>query len=161
MRRYAEGFEKRSRHLPHWEEPGAAYFITFALRRPPAVDLTTPRIAPLVVEHLHHFDGERYLLYDYTVMPDHVHVILKPLTDGAKAVSLSRIMHGIKSWLAHRINQLSGRKGPLWQDESYDHIIRDEADYQSRAKYILENPHTDGLIDDPTEWPWWGKGSGP
>lgn len=160
MQKHTHQFERRRRHLPHLEAPGSTYFLTFTLRRPAPLDLTTPRVASFIIEHLRHFDGERYLLYDYTVMPDHVHVILKPLTDGARAISLSRIMHSMKSYLAHRINEEAGREGPLWQDETYDHIIRNQAEYEDCAQYIFENPHTKGLIAAPQDWPWWGKGSG-
>jgi len=159
-------FQRRSRHLPHWEEPGATYFLTFALRRPPVTDLTAPEIGPLVVGALRRFDGERYWLYDYTVMPDHVHVILKPIvrhdarTGRIACPTLSRILGPLKGAVAHQINQLLGRSGPLWQDETYDHILRNPADYQEKAAYIFQNAHTAGLQDDPADWPWWGKGSG-
>jgi putative transposase len=46
----------------------------------------------------------------------------------------------------------------LWQDESYDHIIRNEADYREKARYIWENPVRRGLVADPATWPWWGCG---
>jgi REP element-mobilizing transposase RayT len=160
MERYINGFRKRSRHLPHWEDPGATYFITFTLRKPAQVDLTQPRIARLIVNALRFLDGDRYLLYDYTVMPDHVHAIIQPMAEGSSAESLSRITHSLKSWLAHKINELCGRRGPLWQDETYDHIIRNQADYQETAAYILDNAPRKGLVEQATDWPWWGKGSG-
>ena len=154
-------FEKRKRHLPHWEDPGATYFIRFGVRHPAPMDLTRPDIAKLIVGALHHFDGERYLLFDYTVMPDHVHMILKPIVRGGKTERLWRITRSLKGWLAYRINHVVGRSGPFWQDESYDHIIRDQADYLEKAGYIYENPCRQGLVKDPAAWPWWGKGSGP
>ncbi len=159
-RKYVSEFERRARHLPHWEEPGATYYVTFALRRPPPVDLTRPDIGRLIVGALRHFDGRRYVLYDYTVMPDHIHFILRPLGPPGESERLSRITQSLKGWLAYRINRLCARSGPLWQDESYDHILRNDADYQEKAGYILDNPSRRGLIADPTEWPWWGKGSG-
>ena len=154
-------FERRQRHLPHWEEPGATYFVTFTLRRPAAVDLTRPEFGRLILEALHFRDGKAFWLYDYTVMPDHVHAIIKPIVREGRTQALSRIMQSLKSWLTRKINALSGRSGRLWEEETYDHIIRHERDYQELAGYILQNPHDAGLIGDPTEWPWWGKGSGP
>ena len=154
-------FERRKRHLPHWEEPGATYFLRFGLQQPATVDLTRPEIAQVVIDALHFFDGRRYWLYDYTVMPDHVHAILKPIVREGKTEYLWRIMQNLKSWTARRINRKLGRSGRLWVAETYDHIIRDEADYQRLAEYVLQNPYDKGLIADPTEWPWWGKGSGP
>ncbi len=161
VREFTGRFERHSRHLPHLEEPGATYFVTCTLRRPAAVDLTETRLGTMVVDALRHFDGTRFWLYDYTVMPDHIHAILKPCPDGDRTRSLSSIMHSIKGWLAHEINRVVGRKGPLWQDETYDHIIRDDRDYEEIAGYILHNPRVRGLVAEATDWPWWGKGDGP
>ena len=158
--RHISRFERRRRRLPHWEEPGATYFLTFTLRRPPAVDLTQPELATAIIDALLFHDCKRYTLYDYTVMSDHVHVILQPVVTSGKTERLSRIVHGLKSWLSNEINRLVGRTGVLWQDETYDHIIRDDADYQEKAGYIWDNPHRDGLVPLGEEWPWWGKGSG-
>ncbi len=153
-------FERRQRHLPHWEGPGETYFLTFCLRRPPAVDLSEDRFALLVVSALRYWDGNAYALFDYVVMPDHVHVILKPLVRDGDRVRLSSITQSIKGYLARRINQMAGRKGVLWQEETYDHVIRNAGDYLDRATYILDNPRRRGLVDDGTAWPWWGRGDG-
>jgi REP element-mobilizing transposase RayT len=153
-------FERRKRHLPHWEEPGATYFVTFCLKRGVSVDLTRPEVGRLIVDALRFFDEKRYWLYDYTVMPDHVHAVLKLIVRDGKTEYLWRIMLSVKSWSARRVNALVGRSGPLWQDETYDHIVRDQKDYITRARYIFQNPATEGLIDDPADWPWWGCGSG-
>jgi len=153
-----EGFERRRRRLPHWEGPGETYFLTFRLMCPDFVDLTQERIGRLVVEAIMFFADVRYELYDYTIMPDHVHLILKPIVHDGKAERLANVTHSLKSWLASRINRIVGRSGQLWQHESYDHIVRDEADYQEKAAYIFDNPKRAGLVNDPAEWPWWGVG---
>ena len=152
-------FQRRKRYLPHWEGPGEAYFLTFALRRPPIVNLTDERYARLVVDALRFFDGTRYDLYDYTVMPDHVHLIIKPVVSDNQAESLSRITHSLKSWLAHRINELAGREGDVWGKGSYDHVLRNLKDYEEKGAYILDNARRKGLVADPAKWPWWGIGS--
>ena len=157
---YIREFEKSRRRLPHWEDPGATYFITFNLERPPVVDLTRPDIAALVVSALRHFDGDRYLLFVYTVMPDHVHCILKPAVQDGKSLRLAGVTHSIKSWLAHEINGRLNRTGTLWQDESQDHIIRSEEDFREKADYIFDNPRRKGLVHDPVDWPWRGTGTG-
>ena len=156
---WVTGFERRRRNLPHWEEPGATYFARFGLTGP-SVDLTQPAVGEIIVEALHHFDGIKYWLYDYTVMPHHVHVILKPIVSDGRTERLGSIMGSLKKWTARRINELLGWKGPRWQSETYNHIIRDRAEYEACAEYILHNPRMAGLIDQPTEWPWWGKGRG-
>jgi len=154
------GFHKRRRHLPQWHERGATYFVTFTLRRPLPIDLTRPDIGSMVLSALLEGDGTRYLLYDHTIMPDHVHLILKPLIEDGRVPALSLVMGKLKGSLSREINRALGRQGPLWQDESYTRIIRNEAEYHEKARYIYHNPVRRDLIADPAEWPWWGMGSG-
>lgn len=95
------------------------------------------------------------------VMPDHVHLLLTPSEIKAgRWVSLSQIMHGIKSTTSHRINKRRGRKGSLWQDESYDRIIRDENEFNGKLKYICDNVAKAGLAEDGFAYPffWWEGG---
>jgi len=153
-------FAKRQRRLPHHEEPGATYFLRFSLLRRSLVDLTRPDIAPIVVSALRFHDNARYWLYDYTVMPEHVHVILKPLVRDGKTERLHRITGALKGFMAYRINRVIGRRGALWQDETYSQIIHSRREYEALAHYILENPRVRGLVEEPTDWPWWGRGSG-
>ena len=100
------------------------------------------------------------MLYDYTVMPGHLHAILKPIMRDGVTERLGDIVGDMKKWTARQINRVLGRRGRFWRDERYDRMIRNEAEYQEWAKYILENPKAAGLVDDPLNWPWWGKGSG-
>ncbi len=148
---------RRKRHLPHFERAGASYFITFTLTRGTGVNLTGASVAPIIIGALHHFHGDRYWLYDYTVMPDHVHCILQPIVADGVAHSLERIMHSIKSWTSNQINRTVGRTGALWQGESCDHIVRGERDHREKARYIFNNSAAKGLVDDPADWPWWGN----
>jgi len=149
---------KRKRRLPHYEEPGQTYFITFTRAPEAHVDLTDEAISRTIIAALRHFAGVRYHLYDYTVMPDHVHAILKPMIRNGTCEPLSGIMHSIKSWTANQINQRLARSGRLWLDESYDHIVRGQKDYEVKARYIWLNPVKAGLVDDPAEWSCWGRG---
>ena len=148
------------RNLPHFEDEGATYFIRFSLKNTVLINLADPAIAQIIIKALKHFANVRYLLYDYTVMPDHVHVILKPLRFDDSVEPLARIMQSIKGWTARQINLVLCRRGALWQDESYDHVIRDQDDYQEKARYIWGNPVAAGLVEDPQQWPWWGHGKG-
>jgi REP element-mobilizing transposase RayT len=158
--RSIEGFTRRRRRLPHWEEPGHTYFVTFCLQRPPVVDLSQEPFGQLTVAALRHFAGSRYHLLDYTVMPDHVHAILKPAAEEGQSEPLARIMQSIKSWLARRINEAAGRSGRVWQEETYDHMLRNTEDYVEKARYIYENAMRRGLVRDPADWPLWGTGPG-
>ncbi len=148
---------KWRRHLPHIEVDGATYFLTFCLHQYAPVDLTEPRFGAIVVGALRHFAGVRYILFDYTVMPDHVHVILKPMVERPKS-SLEAILHSIKSFTANQINELLGGNRRIWQDETWDEILNSERAYRTVAAYIWENPHERGLVANPAKWPWWGNG---
>jgi len=151
-------FTKSGRHLPHWQRPRACYFITFTLKVRHMCDLSRDDLASIVVGALRYYNGIRYDLYQYTVMPDHAHATLRPKGDHAGTEPLRRITGPLKGWTANRINKRLGRRGPLWLDESYDHIIRDEEDYGNRATYVWLNAFKAGLTDHPDRWPWFGNG---
>ena len=114
--------------------------------------LRQPPVAELVVQALRHFDGERYELHDWCVMPNHVHAILRPLPGH----TLDEVLHSWKSFTAKETNRLLGRSGEFWQTEYYDHLIRNEADYAHAADYVRRNPEKAGLKN----WPWIGSGLG-
>ncbi|MEI6501913.1 MAG: transposase [Armatimonadota bacterium] len=157
---FIDGFERRRRHLPHWEQPGATYFLTFNLQDRNAVDLSATHIAQTIVAALKHDDGHRYWLYDYVVMPDHVHLLLRVPAHDGKSEALWRIAQSLKGWLSRRINELTGRAGTLWQQETYDHIVRNREDFEEKARYIFQNPYAAGIVDESGEWRWWGRGKG-
>lgn len=124
------------------------------------VNLADPAVAPVIISALKHFQDERYLLFDYVVMPDHVHFLIKPLQANGDWLPLARIYHSLKSFTANAINRVLGRAGALWQDDTYDRVIRGRSDFREKAEYIFTNPHRRGLVDDPLFWPWWGRGTG-
>jgi putative transposase len=94
-------------------------------------------ISQRVVSALHHFDDERYELGCYVVMPNHVHAILRPFVS---INPLERILQSRKRLMAQEINQLLKRSGPLWQEESFDRIIRNEEHLYRCIQYIGRNP---------------------
>jgi putative DNA methylase len=63
-------------------------------------------------------------------------------------------MQGFKGFTAREANRMLGRAGTFWQDESFDHWIREEADYARTVAYIDMNPVVAGLCATPAEWPW-------
>ncbi len=101
--------------------------------------------ARLVQETLLKFDGDRFVLLAWSVMPNHVHAVLRPLGDH----SLSSILHSLKSWTAKAINKAMNRQGVLWQDESYDRLIRDEPELVAQIQYTHENPEKAGIPESP------------
>jgi len=111
-------------------------------------------IAQVVEEALLHFDGERYRLFAWCIMPNHVHLLLEPL------VSLVSIMQRLKSWTAKECKakaRMSGFDVPVyefWMREYWDRFIRHEEHFQQVVWYIHENPVKAGLCRAPEEWRW-------
>jgi len=117
--------------------------------------LRDPRIAAVVAEGLHHRDGRVYALDAFCIMPNHVHLVCTPLArEGGTDHAMSAILHSLKRYTARQANQLLGREGAFWQHESYDHVVRDEAEWRRIVTYVLNNPVACGLIERWEEWEW-------
>lgn len=117
------------------------------------------RIARVVAHALLHFEGQRYNLAAWCVMPNHVHAVIQPFAGIANTggtpvprSELPDILHSWKSFTAKEANKLLRRAGDFWQAEYYDHLIRDEADFRHSVRYVLENPIKAGLKN----WQWVG-----
>lgn len=91
-----------------------------------------------------------YDLQAYVIMPDHVHLLLKPIKDG----SLSEIMKTIKGSTAYQINQLLNRTGKFWQTENFDRLIRHSIELREKWEYIKENPVVAKLVRSAEEYPY-------
>ncbi len=105
--------------------------------------LKQPSLAAVVVEGLLHFDGDRYALSDFVVMPNHVHVL-------AGLLGESDLLEQCYSWkknTALRINKALGRRGRFWHEESFDHLVRSEGQFEAVRQYIAENPLKAGLCE--------------
>ena len=179
-----------TRGLPHWQQDGATYFVTFrladslpqdvyrrwdeermaALREvEQAVKLSEPKrdelrdkieeeyreklerhldkgigtcclrdpaLSQIVENALHHFDGERYLLGSYVIMPNHVHALVRPVMEH----KLPDILQSWKSFTAKEANKSLGQSGEFWQAESFDHLVRTGEQLEKFGRYIFENP---------------------
>ncbi|MBC8372746.1 MAG: transposase [Planctomycetes bacterium] len=102
--------------------------------------LAGPDVRGLVADALRHFDGQRYRLADWVIMPNHVHMLVSPIGDR----KLSSVLQSLKSFTAHGINRLLGRRGTIWQKESFDHIVRSVESFLWIARYIQDNPRSLG-----------------
>ncbi len=108
-------------------------------------------IAQLVVESILKAADElqHYLLHSYSVMPNHVHLLITP------QLSVRKITRAIKGITARGANEILGRVGrPFWQDESFDHWVRDEGQFWRLKRYIERNPVKARLVTRPEEWRW-------
>jgi len=125
-----------------------------------AVLLSHPAVAELVERSLLHFDIDRYKLHAWSIMPNHVHVLVTPVP----GQTLSAITHSWKSFSAKKANALLCRGGTFWAPEYFDRAIRDAAHYQNALGYIAMNPVKAGLRDKSEDWRfssfWSGRKSG-
>ena len=166
------------RRLPHWHPEGASIFLTWRLHgslphrlakragtdreRFAAMDqeldrashgptwLTNPAIADTVQQVLISAGQcwDLYELFAWVIMSNHVHALLKP----KKCVP--EVTRAIKSNSARKANEILGRSGAFWQDESYDHWVRSQEEFSRIVKYIERNPVRAGLIDRIEDWRW-------
>ncbi len=183
--------EIKQRNLPHWQQKGAAYFVTFRLydsiphevsenikrereqwleankisepsevkkpdqhkkieyyrlfskRYDDLLDngygsciLNNKECKKIVEKAINYFDGKRYYLDKFVVMPNHVHVIVIPRGEW----TLSKITHSWKSYTANELNKIINQRGPVWMPESFDHIIRSPEQLERIRQYIEDNP---------------------
>jgi REP-associated tyrosine transposase len=126
--------------------------------------LSNREVADLVAASIHFQDGKDYRLVAFCIMPNHVHLVIQA-GDGdvfgsvRKAhnlsnKSLSDILHSLKRHTARKANAILHRSGPFWQDESYDHIVRDEADLERIVEYVMYNPVKAGIVKRWRDWKW-------
>ena len=146
------------RRLPHFERPWAKYMVTFTT----VGDLSlfsrsgTSRLKPFCMMR-----AEKYELYAACVMPDHVHLLLEPQIERQDAQSkpcfyaLDDILQTLKSVSSHRINKLAGVKGQrVWENESFDRVIRSEHDLEEKFHYICRNPWDSGVAKPDEDYLW-------
>jgi len=94
-------------------------------------------------------------MHAFVVMPTHVHMLFTPLeNEKGEPYSLAEIMQGIKGISSHSVNRFLGRKGALWEAESFDRIPRSDADFEYRVLYIVQNPIAAGLAKGPDGYRW-------
>ena len=118
------------------------------------------RVAGKVEEAMLFFDGSRYRLEAWDVMPNHVHAMLTPIAGW----ELGQILHSWKSYTSKESNKLLGRSGEFWQKENFDRYVRDERHYCNAIAYIEDNPVKAGLCEKAEDWKWssahWRKNLG-
>lgn len=112
--------------------------------------LRQQEVAMMVENALLHFDGQRYRLLAWCVMPNHVHVLIET----RQGFPLPEILHSWKSFTAKAANKILRRQGELWEREYYDRYVRSAEHYLNVINYIEENPVKARLVRVRTEWPW-------
>jgi putative DNA methylase len=113
------------------------------------------RARDVVLETIIAGHGLRFALHAAVVMPDHVHILITPGTDGdGNTYGLSQIMSAVKGAAAHRVNKVLDRSGRVWQTESFDRALRRDEKIQEKAQYICANPLRAGLVSSEDKYPW-------
>lgn len=111
--------------------------------------LQQPKIALLVEEALRRFDGCRYHLQAWVIMPNHIHLVVNVFE-----TPLSQLVKSWKGSTAHAANLILGRHGPFWQEDYFDTMIRNAAHLAKAILYVERNPTKAKLVLDPRAWPW-------
>jgi REP element-mobilizing transposase RayT len=119
-----------------------------------ACHLARPEIAAVVAQALRHFDGTRYRLDAWCIMPNHVHSVFMAMA----GQYLDKILHSWKSFTANRANAILGATGEFWQREYYDRLIRNATEFGRFVQYVADNPVRAGLAN----WKWvWVRKAAP
>jgi putative transposase len=185
----AEPIGYYERNLPHWQPEGRAVFLTWRLhgtlprgfaqrlqkfgKQPERQFLKADLELDSAVTGPHWLGDPKiarcaeaairrgaalghYVLHAYVVMPNHVHLLIEP------SAPLRRITNGIKGASARYANRILKRTGkPFWQDESFDHWIRNEGQFEKVRAYVERNPVKAGLVTEANLWRWssaYGRG---
>jgi putative transposase len=110
-------------------------------------------LVQIIAQNFHHFDNQRYQLQAFCIMPNHVHILISPLAQADGDVfPLSHINYTWKRYTSNQINKVLSRNGSLWQDESYDHLIKSDLEFAATIRYIANNPVKAGLAEKWDEW---------
>jgi REP element-mobilizing transposase RayT len=145
-----KGFSRRN--LPHLQVEDKTYFITFTTYKRWHLPES---VREMIIGHCLHDHNTKLFVHGVAVMPDHVLMVFTPLKDkSGNLFGLSEIMNGIKGASAHSINKLLERQGHVWQDESFDHILRSEEKIISKVEYICQNPVRKDLVKEVDDYPW-------
>jgi REP element-mobilizing transposase RayT len=140
------------RRLPHYQKDERPTFVTFRVLG----GLTlSPDARTLALQHCLYDHGRRIHLHAAVIMPDHVHILFTALRDDEGwTFALPEIMKAIKGTSARSINKLWERSGSVWQDESFDHVLRGNESLRQTIDYIRQNPVRRGLVQKPEDYPW-------
>jgi REP element-mobilizing transposase RayT len=106
-------------------------------------------VAGIVQESLWHFDGVRYGVLAWVIMPNHVHALFD-----IWGIPMADIMRSWKGFTARQANRLLGRSGAFWEANYFDTAIRDEGHLRRAIQYIENNPVKAGLVSAPDDWMW-------
>jgi REP element-mobilizing transposase RayT len=140
------------RRLPHYQKVDRPIFVTF---RKLNTDHFPPFARDIILQHCLHDHGRRLQMHAVVVMPEHVHLLMSVLrNEDGWPIALPLILKAIKGTSARHVNRELGTSGPVWQEESFDHVLRSDESFQEKLEYIRLNPVRRGLVKRSEEYPW-------
>ena len=169
-------FQITYRNLPHWQNPGSVYFVTFRTYHSIVLDDVSKQI---LYDNIIYYSKTKYDLFSFIIMDDHAHLIIQPKSISPNSfICLSEIMHAIKGYAAKEIKKYLAQtrgnayvgtigddrksKGKqrlipdrIFQGEYYDRIIRNEKEFYNTMGYIALNSVKKGLCKNPYDYQWY------
>jgi len=153
----AGGAQYSRRRLPHFEKPWAIYAVTISTN---SRRLLSPKARTIVLDAFRHFHNKRYELFALCVMPDHVHFLIQPWPKendkegNAIFWPLNELLHSMKSFSAHKINEVEDKSGAVWEKERFDRYVRSDRDLKEKFHYITRNPWETSVAKQGEDYPW-------
>jgi putative transposase len=141
--------------LEHRTAPGCTYFVTTKTWENRAIFQVTENAEILITCMLEYRERGAYLLHEFVVMPNHLHLLLTP----GDEMSLEKAMQFIKGGSSHEIHRQRENKIQIWSSGFHEATIRDVEDFETRRHYIRMNPVEAGMAARPEEWAY-GSASG-
>ena len=134
--------------LTHRTSPGWTYFVTTKAWQGMSVFQVQETADIVVNKILEYRDKENYLIHEFVLMPNHLHLILTP----AESVSLEKAIQLIKGGSSHEIHRVRGNKMQIWQSGFHESRVTDWMDYKKKADYVQFNPIVAKLVGRPQDW---------
>jgi putative transposase len=147
--RYLDKLPDAQQHEFH--QTFSRQFLEYLDRGHGACLLRNRELAVIVADSLQSFDGQRYMLSDFVVMPNHVHVLVCLLGD----TDVVDQCYSWKKFTGAKINWALGRRGRFWHEESFDHLVRSAEQFERIRRYIAENPKKARLR--PGNYVYWSR----
>jgi putative transposase len=136
--------------LTHRTAPGFTYFVTTKVWQNRPLFQVVANAEVLFETLTHYRDQGAYLLHEFVIMPNHIHMLLTP----SDTTSLEKVMQLIKGGSSHELHRRRGFKIQLWQSGFHEESVRNETDYMAKVDYIRSNPVRAGLVESCEKWQW-------
>jgi len=136
--------------LTHRTSPGSTYFVTTKAWQSISVLQVAQKAEIVISKMLEYRDKGNYLLHEFVLMPNHLHLIITPADD----VTLEKAIQLIKGGSSHETHRIRESKMQIWQSGFHESRVIDWLDYKKKVDYVRFNPVVVKLVDQPQDWPY-------